>query len=167
MGAKGLANKLPFQGHSFLQKVFNLWPTLSKSYAPISLDKQFGQARTVSLIKDDHGGRPSSYRAVPKSPAELKPLCTPGTHPALSWMAPPYPLPRSGLISGPQAPILSSSIPSGIAQEFENHSLHPSPHSFSPGETWAEAPILGYILSPLSGMSVSCEPGTQTGKKEM
>jgi hypothetical protein len=55
----------------FLQKVFNLWFTLSKSHeSSCAMNKQFGQARAVSFIKDHYGGKPSSYRAAPKSRVE-------------------------------------------------------------------------------------------------
>lgn len=42
-------------GHSFLQKIFNLWSTLIKSFSTMN-NKQFGQIRTISPIKNCHGG---------------------------------------------------------------------------------------------------------------
>ena len=82
-------------GHSFLQKIFNLWSILGDSYASILHDEHSinnFEPRTVSLIKNDHGRKPSS------SSLQLQPQ--PASYP--SW------IPILGYVHSLTPPILTA-----------------------------------------------------------
>lgn len=142
-----------FPWHPFRQKAFNLWFTLSKSYASSSaINKQLGQARTVPFIKDHHWGGlphiepwlslpqkgPSSFLALTLSEEGFLPC---------SWI---YHRPVDPQFSTPHIPQQQLG-----AQAFENYSFCLHPCCFSPGERQAGTPILSCVLLPLSGVLVS------------
>lgn len=98
-----------------------------------AMNKQFGQAWTVSFLKDHHGESPLSYGATPESPGE-------------------------GLFVGSVSNNLRFAAVSGCPGTWEPQFL-PQPVPFLPGETWLGAPPLGWICL----LSTSPSPNWENG----
>jgi hypothetical protein len=120
-----------------------------------SVNKQFGQAGTVSLIKNHCRGGEGLYHTEP----HLRLLQKASLH---SWHSPwaklDSPCPQALL--RPLFSTLQGFLNHLYAQGFENHGLCPSPPPFLTRETWAGTPIIGCVSSewlfsiPLAGTQV-------------